>query len=448
MKKKLIRFFNGRTNESGAVLIMFAIILPVLLGFMGLVIDVGYAYFVKREMQTAADAAAFARAHTLARGNTAYIEGYAKEESANKGFPESKVESIEVNWPPVVSTDFNSDNKFVEVRITQEIQTWFMGVISQDLNTTTVSALAVAGLIPDSLGDGCVYVLDKCADKAFEISSGSLVAAQNCGVKVYSCSDNALDVTSGSTLDAGSIDVYGGVEDGGGTISPAPDTFNEACPADDCGYDPNLDPLSDLAPPEFSNDCNYTDFLLSSQGTPENRITISPGVYCNCISVLSGSHVEFANGDFILMGGGLKIESNSTAVSATGGIGFYNTEGNGYDFDTINIDSNSIAQFTAQKGEGVPDSNPMKRVLFYQDRSIAGSYDNKIESNVVDTFFDGILYFPTQHLMFHSNTESAPEKDTIIVSATLEVSSGTSVLISTEAGGGLGGEEEKVTLVQ
>jgi len=72
----------------------------------------------------------------------------------------------------------------------------------------------------------------------------------------------------------------------------------------------------------------------------------------------------------------------------------------------------------------------MAEVLFWQDRTIPGDYDNKIESDN-DSWFEGTLYFPTQHLMFHSNTvgESAATC-TIVIANTLEVSSGTQVGIN------------------
>ena len=52
-------------DESGQVLVLFAISLVVLLGFVGLVIDVGHAYFVHRTLQADADAAATAGANDL-----------------------------------------------------------------------------------------------------------------------------------------------------------------------------------------------------------------------------------------------------------------------------------------------------------------------------------------------------------------------------------------------
>ena len=76
-----------------------------------------------------------------------------------------------------------------------------------------------------------------------------------------------------------------------------------------------------------------------------------------------------------------------------------------------------------------------------------GEYDNKIESHT-GSYYEGILYFPTQHLMFHSNTVGEGGGDyTISISDTLEVSSGTQMGMVGDLVGGSGGIDEP-TLVE
>ena len=50
-----------RTRERGAVLILFTLAAVVLVGFLGLAIDVGMLYLQKQKVQSAADAGALAR---------------------------------------------------------------------------------------------------------------------------------------------------------------------------------------------------------------------------------------------------------------------------------------------------------------------------------------------------------------------------------------------------
>ena len=55
--------------QRGAVIVLFALLLPVLFGFMGLGIDVGLAYVEKGKVQDIADSAALAGAAHLADDN-------------------------------------------------------------------------------------------------------------------------------------------------------------------------------------------------------------------------------------------------------------------------------------------------------------------------------------------------------------------------------------------
>ncbi len=54
-----------KDGQKGAVLVLFAIMLPAFIGALGLAIDTSSTYELNRRMQTAADAAALAGAHAL-----------------------------------------------------------------------------------------------------------------------------------------------------------------------------------------------------------------------------------------------------------------------------------------------------------------------------------------------------------------------------------------------
>src|SRR5512135_3839198 len=62
----------GRPGPRGNIMVQFAILLPVLLGMTGLVIDCGLMMASQRQVQNAADAAALAAAMELYRGSTDY----------------------------------------------------------------------------------------------------------------------------------------------------------------------------------------------------------------------------------------------------------------------------------------------------------------------------------------------------------------------------------------
>ncbi len=58
-------------DEQGQVLVLIALMIVPLLAIAGLVIDIGYAYYAQRSLQTQADAAALAGAQNLPDGNSA-----------------------------------------------------------------------------------------------------------------------------------------------------------------------------------------------------------------------------------------------------------------------------------------------------------------------------------------------------------------------------------------
>jgi hypothetical protein len=66
-----------RGNESGQVIVLFAVCLVMLLGIAALAIDVAYAYYAKRSLQASADAAALAGAQSLPNPSTASAMAFA-----------------------------------------------------------------------------------------------------------------------------------------------------------------------------------------------------------------------------------------------------------------------------------------------------------------------------------------------------------------------------------
>ncbi len=414
-------------EQSGTVAIVFALLLPVLIGMLGLIIDLGYAYQYKRIMQTAADAAAMGGAYHLFRDDSNQsdnVEKAAEYDAGMNGFDGSNGETITVNVPPVGGFYAGQDG-FVEVIISQQLPTYFMPVLG--IYDMTISARAVAGVTG---GVGCVWVLSGTANDALLVSSGSSLDAERCYVRVASCDNDAIEVESGSSITADAIDVCGGYSCSGSTCDPTPNTGE--CDGAPC--ERGIDPLADLEQPVPPAGCDYTDTSLSSLGTVGNRYPIWPGTYCGGINT-SGSHVNFNPGVYYLKGGGLNILSDSTAEGE--GVTFYNTEGEGYSYKPFLIQSNSVIRFKAPNGDS---ASIFHRMLFWQDRDIvaqSADRENTIESNAT-SYYEGILYMPTQKLIFHSNTVAENESNyTVIVVEELEISSGTHVGFAGDLYGGI-----------
>ena len=78
-----------RRDESGVLLIITALLLPILLAILGLSLDVGIIYDDKRRQQNAADSGAMGGAHELWRGNTDKVQSSAKDDTKRNGFDDN-----------------------------------------------------------------------------------------------------------------------------------------------------------------------------------------------------------------------------------------------------------------------------------------------------------------------------------------------------------------------
>lgn len=89
-------------DESGQSLVLIALCMTVLIGFLGLAIDVGILYRTKQNAQIAADAAAVAGAQDLLYGGTnATAKAAGKAASSLNGYTDgSGGVTVTINTPP------------------------------------------------------------------------------------------------------------------------------------------------------------------------------------------------------------------------------------------------------------------------------------------------------------------------------------------------------------
>ena len=158
-------------QESGQILILSALVLPVLLGFTGLALDVGLAYAHRTERQRAADAAAIAGAQFLMYNpnDVAGAKGMACSYALKNGFGTGTCPSSEVtvNVPPT-SGAYAGVTGAVEVKITRTDRTAFMTILGQD--SVTVQARAVSSSKPRKVNYALI-TLDPTACDSFTTSS-------------------------------------------------------------------------------------------------------------------------------------------------------------------------------------------------------------------------------------------------------------------------------------
>ncbi len=378
-----------RDGARGQIVPLTGLALLALLALVAVAADMGYFFDYRRRMQTGADNAAMAGAVQLRRGaSDGQIQTAALSGAASDGFSNGANDTqVTINHPP--NSGYYAGNPgFVEAIISQPRPTLFMGILG--LQRATVSTLAVAGAQP---GTNCIYALDPTAASAFNVNGGATVAA-SCGIVDDSNSSSAMNSSGGSsTVTATSIAVTGNVT--GCCYSPTPQT----------GVPPEPDPFAQRAAPAFSSGCDYTNFKVNS-GSPAN---LTPGVYCNGITVNAGSVVTFSPGLYVLNGGGLSVSGN--AVLHGTGVTFYNTASGSYAYKPVAFSGGAVGTLSA------PTSGPMEAMLFFQDRAIASKQTNTISGGSTLSLA-GALYFPTTPLNFSGNS-SGNAAYTIIVASTI-----------------------------
>ncbi len=133
-------------NERGQVIVLLVLMMVVLLGFAALVVDVGYAYYAHRSLQSSADAAALAGAQELPNASAA--EAKAREYSSSPGnkneYSNINGVSTTVTTKCVVSLGGCAPMNAVVVLEQAPTKTFFAGLLG--LPAFTIKAKATASM--------------------------------------------------------------------------------------------------------------------------------------------------------------------------------------------------------------------------------------------------------------------------------------------------------------
>jgi Flp pilus assembly protein TadG len=329
-------------DEGGQALIITALCMTCLFGFVALAADVGIMLREKRLVQTAADSAAIAGALELNFGG---VSSAAQTSAAQNGFTDgASGATVTVNGPSQngpQSGPYAGNKAYVEVIVSQSQPTFFMRLFGRSAMTVAARAVATLGA-----GQGCVYELGTSGTDITWNGSGA-TNISTCSILDDSSSTNALIFAGSGSVIAQSIGVVGGYSNtGSGTLNPNPPTL---------GIVPVSDPLAFLTPPANPGSC------LGGIGNPylvnnSSPLTLQPGCYDGL--TLSGSGA-------VTLGGGLYYIDgpfNFTGAGAVTGTGV-----------TIYLANSNGASFTAN-GPGAlslsaPTTGANNGILLYQNPS-------------------------------------------------------------------------------
>jgi Flp pilus assembly protein TadG len=136
----LFRRHKNGNSERGQTLPLFAVFLVVMILFVGMAIDLGYAYVTKANISKAVDAAALSGMNNLSQGQST-AEAIAKSAfTANYG---STGRDVSTPGATVTFTADASGNTLINVSASTTINTFFARIIPS-LQTLQVGATAQA----------------------------------------------------------------------------------------------------------------------------------------------------------------------------------------------------------------------------------------------------------------------------------------------------------------
>jgi len=397
-------------NRRGQTAIMFTLSIVPLLGVLGLVVDMGWAYYRKQAAQAAADAAAGAAAQAAYATNssptcsTAHVACYSSEYTCPASPAASPTDNIGNGCLYAKANGFVSTGRqkvtfmsgvgaaptaagvtisyWVVARVSEEIPQLFSAVLG--FPKATITARATTGTREASAG-GCVITLDPTADNSLSIS-GTAALTSGCGVFVNSNSGSAINTNGGGTITTtgtAKTQIVGNCN-GCGNIHPSAQT----------GVATMTDPFADLSPPSYSG-CNDTSNPVNL-GSHDKR-TISAGVFCSGFNVGAQSELTLNAGTYVIKNG-ISIGGQAT-IKSTGGV-------------TIYIQSGGVTMAGgASVSLSAPTTGTWQGILFYQDR--ANTTDSSLVGGTGQQM-NGVLYFPDAHLTYTGGSNVVATATTIV----------------------------------
>jgi len=373
--------WSGDGSRRGAVAVLVAVMLVVIIGFVSLGSEVVLLLLTSRQMQSAADAAALASETARLRGYPADYKQEAFALSAAAGFANGQNgTTVAVNSPPATG-NYKSATDAVEVLIAQPQNLALAQVLYQ--RGATPPFIVRARSVAHSSGEACVLTLDTTASGSLSMNGNTVADFVGCDVSVNSASATAVSLVGGATLKTNHLYDVGGYSLGGGSriIAAAGITTQAA---------PTVDPYASYATPA-------PDACLKDNYTPPASITIAPGTYCNGITVHNGVVLTLNPGIYIIDRGSLSL-TGGASLSGTG-VTIVLTSSTGANYPTVSFAGDATINLSA------PSSGTTAGLVFFQDRNAPVNGTNNFNGGAAQTI-TGVLYFPQQTVNYSGGTAS------------------------------------------
>ena len=304
-------------EEDGQTLVMTALCATVLIGFMGLAVDVGVAYRAKRNLQTAADDAAIAAALNYQYVVNGDPTAAAKAAALKNGVAGTYVT---VNGSP--TSGYHQGLGFYEVKIAQPQTAFLASILGRGRGQIRGGARAVAGVTPAS---ACMYVLNTKDADTFKVKGNATVTANNCGIQVNSTSASSFCDQGSATIAAPYVRLVGGQDTSGG-CNKAPGATVLS------GYATQSDPFVNKTWPKLTDCTSGTNVVTAATVTsttaiPSKTISMSDGTSYK-LTCFSTSNVTLSGPLTLGTSGGKQVFLFENGVKITGTVAVNGTMDN------------------------------------------------------------------------------------------------------------------------
>lgn len=335
-------------RRRGAVAVMIAVALPIVVAAAGLGVDYGIWQREAIRLQLATDAAAMGAGRLLVgkTATTAQFQAAAMAE-ANAVTADSWVGTL--NQQPTITVASNWST--VAVTLTSQANSYFsrlIGVSGPALSASATSGVAVSNT-------ACVLALNGSASDAISVNNMGSITATGCGIFSDSSSSTAIYLNSGSLVaqSIGAVGTVGESNSGSNTMSPA-GTSDAAAEAN---------PFASLQAPS-AGACSYTNASFTAWQAGPYQFTQSHNVFCGNTTIGGNSTTDtFAAGIYYVVNGTLTF--NNADVTQAAGVSFVLTGSSPGAFSWTNY-SNTVT-ITA------PTTGPTAGIAVWQTCPTSGS---------------------------------------------------------------------------
>jgi len=366
---RLLRRFDH--DERGNVAITTAVVLPMLVGAVGMGVTYSMGNSTRNDMQNALDSSVLA-------GVIASNSGGDPVTTAGTVF-QSNLSAWAKGNASGINPTFTWDNSILTGQASGTATNLFGGVIGPRTYTISVNSAATYSTTPV-----CVLGLNSSAKGSFDINGSKASFNATCAVQANTTSGTGMTEEGSPTANAKKFGVSGGHK--GDTFSPAPTD----------GSPSMADPYASLPFPSHDI-CDKTAKGLEIKD--DQALSPGPsgiGTFCGGIHIYATAHVTMAPGVYVMVDGPFLADGSAVITGDRVMIAF---TGKG---STLQLWGNSQLTLTS------PTSGTYMNMQFMQDTSDINTHGLWVSIGGSDgdagkLQYDGVAYFPDQNFWVRGN---------------------------------------------